>query len=284
MTNSKNTNTKTTKRRKGAKATTAPTVVLRKSMDTVDHMGIVQAYTDGVLTVTQIAENYKTTPKNVGLIVNRHWKSLTNMRESRMLLQAPESAQEHFDTKHAMAQLHSTDLINQEFLDKLSDPESELLSDEEATYAWCYVHTGDGAESVKTAGLDIGLIRDKSRDTRFSYDKALDIRKMYLNAKPNVGRYVTQLREERLIDADVGKSRIQSELITQIDQMKASGQANKNRMAMLRSIELLGKTVGAFVERVEITEVNPSDALDELIEMAKQAEVKPLPTKVAIGE
>ena len=283
MTNSKNNNTKSTRVRKGT-GTPSGTVLLRKSDSNVDRMAVVEAYTQGELTVHEIAEKFNTSDNNVGLIVQRHWKSLTNMRESRMLIANVESAQEHFDTKHAMAQLHSTDLINEEFLALLSDPESELLSDEEATYAWCYVHTGDGGESVRTAGLDIGLIRDKALDSRFSYDKALDIRKMYLNAKPNVGRYVTQLREERLIDADVGKSRIQSELITQIDQMKASGQANKNRMAMLRSIELLGKTVGAFVERVEITEVNPSDALDELIEMAKQAEVTPVTKDVAINE
>ena len=126
MTNSKN-NTKTTKRTKSDKGTPVTTIV-RKSVDTVDHMGIVAAYTEGTLSVRQIAEKFSTTEKNVGLIVNRHWKSLTNMRESRMLMAHPESAQEHFDTKHAMAQLHSTDLINDEFLALLSDPESELFS------------------------------------------------------------------------------------------------------------------------------------------------------------
>ena len=70
----------------------------------------------------------------------------------------------------------------------------------------------------------------------------------------------------------MGKARVQTELIDQIEQMKASG-SSKNRMAMMRAIELLGKTVGAFVDRVEVREVNPNDALDQLIEMAQEAQI-----------
>jgi hypothetical protein len=43
------------------------------------------------------------------------------------------------------------------------------------------------------------------------------------------------------------------------------------RSNLLRAIELLGKTVGAFVDKVEIQEVKAADALDQLIEMAKSA-------------
>ena len=263
---------KTTRKRK-------PTIVRRTAASNLDHMAIVSDYIEGTLSVSEIAAHHQTTEKNVGLIANRTWKEFTNMRESRLLAQVPQDAEAHYDVRHALASLQGTDEINQEFLDLLSDNGSHLLSDAEATYCWVMVHTGDTQEAIKTSGLDKGLFRAKPdadgtlRDKRFNYDRALNLRSLYLNSKPNVVAYIKELRETRLIDADVGKARIQTELIDQITQMKASGQANKNRMAMLRSIELLGKTVGAFVERVEITEIDPNRALDELIEMAKAVEV-----------
>jgi hypothetical protein len=267
--------TKVIKRTKATKSTLATkgTTVRRASDENLDHMAIVSDYIEGTMSVSKIAAKHSTTMDNVSLIAKRTWKSLTNMRESQLLTADAANAGEHFETKVALKELHSTELVNQEFRDKLSDPESNLLTDEEATYAWIYVHTGDIKEALEGSLLNIGLYKEKDRAQRFSYERALQLRGYYLNAKVNVSNYITELREKRLIDADVGKARIQSELIEQIEQMKTSGQAHKNRMASLRAIELLGKTVGAFVERVEITEVNPNDALDRLIELASEADI-----------
>lgn len=250
--------------------------VLRKNKDNLDHMAIVKDYADGELSVSEIAQKHHTTSNNVGLIASRFWKSLTNMRESRLLEESTKDGQAGFDAKHALKELHGSTQINQEFLDLLSDPSANLLSDPEAVYAWTYVHSGDLRLSLKTSGLDIGLAREKKKDSRFSYDHACMLRGQYLNCKANIAGYIKELRETRLIDADVGKARIQSELIEQIEQLKSTGDT-RNRASILRAIELLGKTVGAFVDRVEVKEVNASDALDRLIEMAQEAEVNPVP-------
>lgn len=256
-----------TKRRKGTKAT-----LVRKGEASLDHMAIVSDYQEGNLTVSEIATLHGTTENNVGLIANRFWKGLTNMKESRALMAITSDKPEtHFSAKHSMKQLNGTELINQGFLSLLSDDATALLTDEESTYCWIYAHTGDSFEALTGSGLDVGLHTESGEKGRFSYDRACVLRGLYLNAKPNVAEYVQQLREVRLQNANVGKAQVQSELIDQLEQMKASGQTNKHRMAMIRTIELLGKTVGAFVERVEVTEINANDALDELIHMAKSA-------------
>ena len=58
----------------------------KENLSKESHMAIVSDYTEGELKVVEIAEKYGTTEKNVGLIVNRHWKALCNMRESRALM------------------------------------------------------------------------------------------------------------------------------------------------------------------------------------------------------
>ena len=258
---------------KTPKTPKTPKVRVRKAESSLDHMAIVKDYAEGVISVKEIAQKHSTAENNVGLIANRFWKSLTNMRESRILT----GTQGHFESASALKDLQSTDLINQEFLSLLSDSDTTLISEPESIYAWAYVHTGDPIESLEAAGLNKGLYKENKRDQRFSYTQALRYRAMYLNSKPNVISYIKELRERRLIDADVGRARIQSELIEQLESMKASPNISKHRASILRTIELLGKTVGAFVDRVEVTKVDPSNALDQLIEMAKEAEVRQIP-------
>ena len=260
------------------------TTKVRKTMDNIDHMAILNDYINGELSVSEIAEKYSTTTNNVGLIANRYWKALTNMRESRALLQTVDGIATHYDIKKTLAELNGTELVNEKFLEKLSDPKDSLLTDEEATYCWIYVHAGDQLEAMSASGLDIGLYKGdpntkhsgSQRTSRFSYERAVNLRVQYLNAKPNIAAYIKELRETRLVNADVGKALVQSELIDQLEKLKARSDARYTK-DILRTIELLGKTIGAFTERVEISEVNPADSLDKLIEMAQEASVKELP-------
>lgn len=240
---------------------------VRKAPENLDILKVVDDYAKGTLSVAEIAKKHSTTEDNVALVTKRFWKSLTNMRESRALIAA-----DTLDARSALAEIEHTELINDKLLDKLSPPSASLLTDEESQYAWIYVHTGDVKEALRGSKLDIGLYKERGKDSRFSYDRALVLRGMYLNGKPNISQYIKELRETRLQDANVGKSRIQSELIEQLDRLKARTDG-KYEAQITRTIELLGKTVGAFTERIEVQEVTPENALDRLIEMAKDAEV-----------
>jgi predicted DNA-binding protein (UPF0251 family)/hydrogenase maturation factor len=250
--------------------TAKKTVKVRKAPENLDHMEIVRLYTLGELPVNQIAKKMGTSDHNVTLIVQRHWQALTNMREARALI-----TEHTFDSKHALHELQNTELINEDFLRMLSEDNVALLSEAESIYSWVYVHTGNALEAMQTSNLDVGIHKDKARETRLSYDRAVILRSMYLNEKPNVAAYIKEIRETRLIDMDISKAKIQSELIEQLEYMKNSGDPRKRR-EILRTIELLGKTIGAFTENIQITEVSPSNALDQLIEMASEATIKEL--------
>ena len=259
----------------------SPTVLRRKK--NIEHSTVIEDYIAGKLTVKQIAEKHSTSEENVGLIVQRHWKALTNMRESRALLApAKESLKYETGQQKALRELRSTELINEEFAEELSHDESDLLTEAESIYAWTYVHTGDAIEALKLAKLDVGLYKERGKESRFSYDRALILRSHYLNAKPNVSRYIQELRETRYVEQDVSKQKVQGELLDQLAYLKQSGDP-RDRKEILRCIELLGKTVGAFTERIEVREVNPVDALDKLIEMAQEAEVVPVDEKKVIS-
>ena len=234
---------------------------------------IAKEYTDGILNVSQLAEKYNTSPENIGLIASRCWKNFTNMRETRALMSFGSAS-----SQHSLKVLHNTSLINQQFLDLLSVSGTEItLTDAESIYAWIYVHTGENQMALEQAGLNAGLLYSKSEPNKAkpNYEKACSLRGLYLRSLPNVASYIKELRERRFIDQDISKTRVQSELLDQLSQLKESGDP-RNKTHILKTIELLGKTIGAFIERVEVTEIDPNKALDHLIDMAKTGAVREL--------
>lgn len=216
--------------------------------------------------ISKIAEKYHYTTGEITSIIDDHIMNLANTRSAQVL----ESSRE---TKiyPVLEKLKKIEVLNEPFLAKLSPNESLTLTEEEALFAWIYVHKGDSKEAVEMSTLDEGLLKEQA----VTYRRGIFSRALYLQNKPNVAQYIKELREAKYFQEDITKQYIQRELLEQIDYVK---QRNDKRDAVhLRQlIELLGKTIGAFTERVEIQEVNPSKSLDLLIEMAKEASVKEL--------
>lgn len=258
------------------KATDKKTTVIRKGQENLDHMEVVRLYAEGKMPISEIALVTGASEENVSSIVNRHWKQLTNMREARALMGGAKHG--HLDAARSLKELRTTELINDDFLRMLSEDNVALLSEPESIYAWTYCHTGNALEAMKVSGLDVGFHKDKARETRLSYDRAVLLRSAYLNDKPNVAAYIKEIREQRLQDLNINKGTIQSELLDQLAFMKNQGDPRQRR-DILRTIELLGKTIGAFTENIQISEVSPSNALDHLIDMAKEATVTEIEEK-----
>ena len=91
--------------------------------------------------------------------------------------------------------------------------------------------------------------------------------------KSNVSKYITELREKKIENVIVSKGLVQSELVDQVTQLKEitsnDGTTIQQRSQLLKAIELLGKSVGAFSENIKVETVDPGQALDKLIDMAK---------------
>jgi hypothetical protein len=181
---------------------------------------------------------------------------------------------------HYMANLQKTSLsvdtiknaLKTEFIlpvlrDMLSPDDTDVLTDHEIMYCYLYVNTGSNEIALKESQL-VSCLREQT-PIRMQYLG------MYLREKPNIKQYILLLQDEKLEEVKTSKKVVQRELITQIEQLKeiisvGRGTAS-DRGHIIRAIELLGKTEGAFTENIKIEEVKASDALDKLLEMAKQA-------------
>lgn len=217
-----------------------------------------------------LSTKYNYTYKDIHKAVNKMLEDLLNIKESRVLEDNKYKKGLKGPIQVSIRKLKDYKLINEDFLSLLSEDDSKTLSEEESLFSYLYVYRGDAHEGLETSGLSTGLIKGSE-----SYRKALTIRAAYLREKPNVASYIQRLREERYITTDVTKDSVQSMLLEELAVMKERGDV-RDRVNIRQTIELLGKTIGAFTERVEIHEVDPSSSLDLLIEMAKEAETKEL--------
>jgi hypothetical protein len=239
-----------------------------KDIDSATKYGVLSDYKSGKYTWDQLREKYNLKSKRqLENWVNQQIQSLNIIKETSAL---------NPSTEHYYHNFTPSNLINEPFLDLLSPPENPELSEQEYTYAYLYVYTGNNLKAVSESGLDAGLTKHKSKNQLTpAYKHACRMRGMYLRKKTNVSAVISKLRSEKLKDFKVDKELIVEELVIQLEELKESGE---NRKLTLDTIKLLGQTCSAFTEVIEIGEVNPAKSLEKLVEMAqKNATVKELP-------
>lgn len=240
---------------------------LKETLSTQESLNIVHDYMTSELTTPEIAEKYNTSPKNVDLIVQRHWKSLTNVRETKILThhgQLDDNAHKN-GAYIALKTIGKASHINEEFTSKLSGPDDHLLTDHELQYCYNFVATGNNLKALESAELHKGLLTAGSDKKRNQYKLACQLRGHYLRQKPNIARYITKLKEEQFIPEIIDKQFVQRELLEVLHHQKEAGEPSDKR---LRTIDLIGKTVGAFSEVIKIEEVDPAKALDYIESLA----------------
>lgn len=237
----------------------------REASDNPPNYEIIKDYLKG-MTLSELEEKYKRRSDKISEMIQDHYEDLMNTISYHSLPATRKSD----GYNPVLAKLKKIEVLNEEFFAKLSEPYDETLSEDEALFAWVYVHKGDSFEAIEMAGLAEGLLGDRS-----TYRRGVMARGQFLKEKPNVAMYIKELREKKYYSQDITKGYIQELILEQIHQVK--DRADKREAVHLRQlIELLGKSIGAFTEKIEIHEVDPSKSLDLLIEMAKEAEVKEL--------
>lgn len=230
-----------------------------------ERLQVVFDYMTTDLSTRGLAEKHGTSEKNIDHIVTRHWKSLTNIRETK-LLSAPGGEHHKNGIYHALKTIGKASHINEDFLSLLSEPHDRLLTDHELQYCYNFVATGNNLVALESAELHKGLLTQGSDKTRNQYKLACQLRGHYLRQKKNVAEYILKLKEEQYIPEIIDKQFVQRELLETLHHQKEEGTPSKE---VLRTIELLGKTVGAFSDVIKIEEVDPSKALDYIESLAK---------------
>jgi len=248
------------------------TTITRKPKRTIEDLSsedkykVLEDYTSGQYSINELRDKWRLNHSDSLItFINGTITKLNIIKETSSINPATQS---HY------LNYKPTNLVNEPFLDLLSPP-TDTLTDEELTYAYLYVFTGDNQSAVEQSGLDAGLNNKRIVKDTPAYAYAMRVRGLLLRNKPNVQSYINALREEKLKDnREVNKAFIIEELVDQLNQMKEEG---KERRLILETIKLLGQTCSAFTERIEIGTIDPSRPVDALIEMAMR-EAASLPT------
>jgi predicted DNA-binding protein YlxM (UPF0122 family) len=249
--------------------------IVRKAADniTAKHKyDIIDDYIYSSLSNSEIAKKYGTSENNVGLIVARHFKALSNVRETKFLLQSQLGSQRFAMEK---SEVLDTDKINQEFLDLLSEPDSISLTDNELIFCELYNDDGDEIRALEESGLGVGLKRTKDIRDREGYQNSLKLRSFYLRRKPNVGAYLLQIKQDKVKAITDGKQFIQTELLSVIERLKSAG-SPQALSTYLKAVESLGKTYGAFEDKLTVDGLSGDSALDNIIAKTRAAKAKVL--------
>jgi hypothetical protein len=166
-----------------------------------------------------------------------------------------------------------TEKINKEFLDLLSEDESLVLSDNELIFCELYNDDGDEIRALEESKLNAGLKKTRDIRDKEEYNHALTLRSFYLRRKPNVASYLNQIKREKIKQIIDGKEFVQTELLAVIERLKAHG-SPQSLATYLKAIESLGRTFGAFEDKLTLNELSGDTGIDRILAKAKEAQEK----------
>ena len=246
-------------------------------------LNIIYDFTYTLFSYAKVADKYKVTEAEVRDVLSKFRYDLNRIGEAWDLIHQHPYLNGAIgvlkttiiDGKGGSLKDHGPQGVSEAFKRLLSKDDEPVLSEAEQKYAWYFVHTGNNDAAMKAAGLCVGLqiVEDELGKNKTSTKNTLALRGYFLRSKPNVKKYIYELRERKLTDIQIDKEYIQLQLVTFIEQLQEEGNP-KERNKLLRALELLGRTVpGTFTETINISEVKPDEALDKLLEMSRSVMV-----------
>jgi len=242
--------------------------IIRKQVDNItkeSKYDIIDDYIYSGMTTQALADKYKTTTNNIELIITRHHKALSNVRETRVLLSQQPTLYQSFKMD-----VLDPEKINKEFLSLLSEPDSLVLSDNEVIFCELMNYDGDDIKAIIESKLDAGLKRTKDQKDREQYKQAMHLRAFYLKRKPNVAAYLQKIQQDKLKTIVDGKGFIQSQLLAVMEKVK-NLEGERAAMTQLKAISELGRTFAAFQDNISIEGLDGDSAIDKILKRAKEA-------------
>jgi predicted DNA-binding protein YlxM (UPF0122 family) len=247
------------------------------SFSSAERWELLKAYIDGKNSMKEIQDTYQIKAKALESFISETYAAFRQARETKMLI-ATQGNPELF--KSMTKQYVDGETINEPFLSKLS-PDEGPLTEAEILFSEFLLEYGDAVKALKKAKLHLGLKRSSKVNVDgkedYKYIENLRIRCFYLKKKPNVARYINEQNRKNLSVLKDGKEFIQSNAIALIEQLKANNDL-RYLPSQIKAIELFGRTIGAFDDKLTIDSTNGDDVLDAMIAKAKDAKVsKPKP-------
>lgn len=220
-------------------------------------------------TYDEISSTLGWEPSSVKLEISKIYKALHTLLETENLLAQHNADLNNVSTKSTQQiKLYNNQKtidkdINSKFLEKLSGENDSVLSQEEILFSYLLVHEGDGLKALIDSGLSSGLVKSNS-----GYKRATALRILMLKGKKNIIKYINNLQISYAKELNINKEAIQSEIIRQLTQLKEQNNP-KNAPTIAKLTEQLGRTVGAFSDKIVVEEVNFDQAMNKMLEMRK---------------
>lgn len=219
------------------------------SLSAEEKLRVIEAYAAGV-DVSQVAKELEVPEKECHKYIQSTLKNMLIVRETNELI------------RNQHQERHPTSinrLLSADFLSRVDDAME--------SYAYYFAETSDNQFALAQSGLDKGIPRTLSKEARMN---VLKVRGQYLRSIPAVASYIKERQEQRIKELGIDKSFVQRELVEQIEQLKVIAQEDsKQRTNLLRSIELLGRSIGAFQDSIRVEEGNAKTGLDLIMEKVK---------------
>jgi hypothetical protein len=220
--------------------------------------------------IEEISEELGWETASVRTAINQHFMNLKTLLETEALV-ASQTADGNVVAKRTTKQLNCfknqrkiDEDINKSFLEKLSDPHDRLLSNEEVMFCYLSVHEGDARKALIDSGLAEGLTKSAN-----GYQRALKLRILMLKGKINIIKYINGLQIDYAKELNINKEVIQTTIMRQLAQLEEQ-QDPRNAASIAKLTEQLGRTVGAFSDKIVIQEVSFDDAMDRMLDMRKK--------------
>jgi len=213
-------------------------------------------------------------PGRIQYILDNHLLSVKNMVEARLIKLKDMDISTMVTDKEIVTLFNKDDKESSLFLSRISSAEQEL-TEYELSFIYHMLHTDSPLLSLSSADLDVGLNKGVGPLVS-AYENALTLRSSYLLSKCNIADKLAELKAAKLGSYKLSKEMVQYEIVQEINRLKLSND-QKDKQLLSRKIEMLGKTIqGCFDNKISIQKVDPSDAIEKLIEMA-QADIDLLP-------
>lgn len=245
-----------------------------RNLSASEKWNILQDYLGLKLSNKEIREKHNLSEKHLEDFIRSLYRRFQNARETKTLIA---TQQQDASTSELILKQHvDSTQINKAFLDRVSQP-TEPLSDHEILFSEFLLEYGDDAKAIEKSKLNVGLKKINGKGhINPEYHDALIMRAFYLKRKANVSRYITEQKKKNLKVLDQGKEYLQSSLIELIDQLRNNNDS-RQLPSMLKAIELAGRSIGAFDDKLSIESTSGDDVLDRILKKAKEAKVgKPM--------
>jgi len=131
----------------------------------------------------------------------------------------------------------------------INEPFLERIEEGAAIYAYYFANSGDNKFALESAGLHLGV---PANATKMTKEYVWRVRGQYLREIPEVKRIIQEEHDKKIAEFHIDKPHVQLELSN-----------------LLKAIEMLGRTIGAFTDRVEVEEVDAKSGLQLLMEKAR---------------